>query len=460
VGSVLRRVLIANRGEIAVRVVRACRALGLESVVVVSEADRESMAARTADRSVCIGPAPAGASYLNRDAVLAAALGTGCDAVHPGYGFLSENPDFARECVAEGLTFIGPAPSIVAGTGDKAAAREIAQRAGVPILSGSDVTTSVDDAARAANTVGYPVLVKAVAGGGGRGMSIVADEAELRRNLPNAIAEATAAFGDGRVYVEKFIGRARHIEVQVIGDKHGNVCHVGERDCSAQRRHQKVIEESPAPGISDAVRADIHRAAIRFAQAVELDSAGTVEFVYDADTEEFAFLEFNARIQVEHPVSEMVSGIDLVAEQIRVAAGLPLSFTQDDVVATGHAIEARLMAESPERGFAPTPGTVQRWCPPAGHGIRVDSHCFSGSVISPYYDSLIAKIIAHAPTRDAAADKLVAALRELIADGTDTTAGFNQFILQHQDFRAASVTTRWIDQVGADAYRSIREETT
>ncbi|MFC8047221.1 acetyl/propionyl/methylcrotonyl-CoA carboxylase subunit alpha [Nocardia sp. NPDC057353] len=459
VSAVLRRVLIANRGEIAVRVVRACRALGLESVVVTSTADRDGMAARLADRAVCIGPAAATASYLNRAAVLAAALGAGCDAVHPGYGFLSENPEFARECVAEGLTFIGPNPEIVAGTGDKAAARAIAAAAGVPVLSGSDVTSSPDDAATAALRIGFPVLIKAVAGGGGRGMSIVADEAELRRKLPTAIAEATAAFGDGRIYVEKFIGRARHIEVQVIGDKHGAVAHVGERDCSAQRRHQKVIEESPAPGLSDRVRARIHAAAISFAEAIRLDSAGTVEFVYDADTEEFAFLEFNARIQVEHPVSEAVSGIDLVAEQIRVAAGLPLSFSQDQVRSDGHAIEARLMAEAPERDFAPTPGTITRWCPPSGFGVRVDSHCHSGAVISPYYDSLIAKVIAHAPTREAAADKLVAALRELVVEGTETTAGFGEFILRHPAFRTGSMTTRWIDRVGAEEYRALHEET-
>ena len=459
VGALIERVLIANRGEIAVRVVKACRALGLETVVVTSAADRDGLAAVLADRAICIGGPSASASYLNADAVLSAALGTGCDAVHPGYGFLSENPEFARRCVAEGLRFIGPKPKIVAGTGDKAVAREIARNAGVPVLSGSDVTDSPDAAVAAAGQIGYPVLIKAVAGGGGRGMSVVADEAELRRRLPTAIAEATAAFGDGRIYVEKFIARARHIEVQVIGDKHGSVVHVGERDCSAQRRHQKVIEESPAPGLSTRTRGEIHRAALRFAEAIELDSAGTVEFVYDADTAEFAFLEFNARIQVEHPVSEMVSGIDLVAEQIRTAAGLPLSFTQDDVVPRGHAIEARVMAESPERGFVPVPGTVTTWQPPSGIGVRVDSHCRAGTVVSPYYDSMIAKVIAHAPTRDEAADRLIAALRELGVHGVPTTVPFDIFLLQHKAFRDFEVTTRWIDQVGAEQYRSTLEET-
>ena len=459
VSALIRRVLIANRGEIAVRVVRACRALGIESVVVTSDVDRAGMAAELADRAVCIGPAAAGLSYLNVDAVLAAALGSGCDAVHPGYGFLSENPDFAQRCVDEGLTFIGPNPQIVAGTGDKAAAREIARAAGVPVLSGSDITTSADDAVAAARDIGYPVLIKAVAGGGGRGMSVVSDEDDLRRRIPTAIAEATAAFGDGRIYVERFIGRARHIEVQVIGDKHGTVVHVGERDCSAQRRHQKVIEESPAPDLSARARDEIHTAAVRFARAIELDSAGTVEFVYDADTEQFAFLEFNARIQVEHPVSELVSGTDLVAEQIRVAAGLPLSFTQDDIAITGHAVEARVMAESPERGFIPTPGTVTTWQPPSGFGIRVDSHCRAGTVISPYYDSMIAKVIAYAPTRERAIDKLDAALAELTVEGVTTTVEFSRYLLNSSIFRDGKVTTRWIDQVGADAFGNTREET-
>lgn len=459
VGAILRRVLIANRGEIAVRVIRACRSLGLETVVVTSDADRDGLAAQLADRAVCIGGASASASYLNVDAVLAAAIGTGCDAVHPGYGFLSENPEFARRCGDEGLVFIGPDAQIVAGTGDKAAARAIAQDAGVPTLVGSDITDSPDAAVAAATRIGYPALIKAVAGGGGRGMSVVADEAELRRRLPTAIGEATAAFGDGRIYVEKFIARARHIEVQVIGDKHGSVVHVGERDCSAQRRHQKVIEESPAPGLAEHQRAAIHEAALKFSKAIELDSAGTVEFVYDADTGDFAFLEFNARIQVEHPVSEMVSGIDLVAEQIRVAAGLPLSFRQDDVRASGHAIEARVMAESPERGFIPMPGTVTTWQPPSGMGIRVDSHCRPGTVISPYYDSMIAKVIAHAPTRDEAADKLTAALTEIGVEGVETTIAFSRYLLQHRAFRDGDVTTRWIDQVGADDYRNKLEET-
>ncbi|WP_066913094.1 acetyl-CoA carboxylase biotin carboxylase subunit [Millisia brevis] len=459
VAAILRRVLIANRGEIAVRVVRACRALGIESVVAFSEADRDTMAVQAADRAVCIGPAPASSSYLNQDAVLAAALGTGCDGIHPGYGFLSENPVFAARCVEEGLTFIGPHPTIVGGTGDKARAREIARAAGVPVLTGSNITDSADAAAAAADRIGYPVVIKAVAGGGGRGMSVVRDADELRRRLPTAIAEATAAFGDGRIYLERFIDRARHIEVQVIGDRFGSVVHVGERDCSAQRRHQKVVEESPAPGLSEATRNRIHDAAVRYATAIDLDSAGTVEFVHDAATDDFAFLEFNARIQVEHPVSEMVSGIDLVAEQIRVAAGLPLSFRQQDVLLTGHAIEARVMAESPERDFAPAPGTVTSWQPPSGIGIRVDSHCRSGTVISPFYDSMIAKVIAHAPTRELAIDRLLAALRELGVTGVATTVGFTRFLLQERTFRDGRMTTRWIDRVGAEAYRTTSEET-
>ncbi|MCV7191112.1 acetyl-CoA carboxylase biotin carboxylase subunit [Mycolicibacterium thermoresistibile] len=460
VAARIRRVLVANRGEIALRVVRAARAIGLETVVVTSDADRDQLAAQLADRAVCIGGASAATSYLNIDAVLAAAVGTGCDAVHPGYGFLSENPEFARRCEEEGLIFIGPDPRIVAATGDKAAARDIAANAGVPVLTGSSITESPEAAVAAAGEVGFPVLIKAVAGGGGRGMSVVADEAELRRRLPTAIAEATAAFGDGRIYLERFIARARHIEVQVIGDKHGSVVHVGERDCSAQRRHQKVLEEGPAPGLSDTTRAGIHAAAVRFAQAIQLDSAGTVEFIYDSDTGEFAFLEFNARIQVEHPVSEMISGIDLVAEQIRVAAGLPLSFGQNDVQLSGHAIEARIMAESPERGFAPAPGTVTVWQPPSGIGIRVDSHCRPGTVISPYYDSMIAKVIAHAPTRDQAIDRLLAALTELRVEGVSTTIPFNRFLLQGRQFRDGRMTTRWIDDEGIDEFRQNFKEAT
>ncbi|GEL23479.1 acetyl-CoA carboxylase biotin carboxylase subunit [Pseudonocardia sulfidoxydans NBRC 16205] len=479
----LRRVLVANRGEIAVRVVKACRSLGIESVVVTSTVDRDGMAARLADRAVCIGPPSAGQSYLAIPSVLSAALGTGCDAVHPGYGFLSENPEFAAACVNEGLTFVGPRPEAVAQAGDKARARELARTAGIPTLDGSPILETTADAVAAADALGYPVLVKAAAGGGGRGMSVVEDEAQLRSRFVAAAEEARSAFGDGRVYLERFVRNARHIEVQVLGDKHGTVVHVGERDCTLQRRHQKVVEESPAPNIPDDVRRDIRRSGVAFARALELDSAGTVEFIYDADSSDetgpagsseetgpagssdetgpagrqpYAFLEFNARIQVEHPVSELVSGIDLVAAQLRVAGGAPLGFTQDDVEVTGHAVEVRITTEDPARGFVPHPGTVSVWEPPTGEGIRVDSHCEPGYVVTPYYDSLLAKIIAFGPDRDTAIDRMLAALDALRVEGVPTTREFCRAALDHPDFRAGRVTTNWIAEHGLPHYLETR----
>jgi acetyl-CoA carboxylase biotin carboxylase subunit len=448
----LHRVLVANRGEIAVRVIRACQQAGLETVVVTSTADRETLPARLADRAVCIGPPPAPQSYLAVNSVLSAALGTGCDAIHPGYGFLSESPAFAAACVEAGLTFIGPSPDVVAQAGDKARARELARRAGLPTLDGSPVLDDVRAAIDAAGQLGYPVLIKAAAGGGGRGMSVIEDEPTLRVRWPAAGAEAAAAFGDGRLYLERFIRVARHIEVQVLGDSHGAVVHLGERDCTLQRRHQKVVEESPAPSLPEVTRTAIRNSGVVFAQALNLDSAGTVEFIYDADTQDYAFLEFNARIQVEHPVTELVTGVDLVAQQLRSAAGEPLDLTQDRITLTGHAIEARVTAEDPARGFAPSPGTVNEWVPPDGPGIRVDTSCEPGYVVSPYYDSLLAKIIAHGPDRDTAADRLSAALGQLQVTGLPTSAGFVRAAVDHPDFRAARVSTDWIAARGLPDY--------
>jgi acetyl-CoA carboxylase, biotin carboxylase subunit len=466
----IRRVFVANRGEIAVRIVRTCRELGVGTVVATSTADRGGLAARLADRAICVGPPSAGSSYLHVPSLLSAALGTGCDAVHPGYGFLSENPAFARAVVDEGLIFVGPRPEAVAGAGDKAEARALARSAGIPVLEGSPILDGPDDAARAAADLGYPVLLKASAGGGGRGMSVVDDEAELRARWPAATEEARAAFGDGRLFVERFVRRARHLEVQVLGDRHGAVVHLGERDCTLQRRHQKVVEESPAPGLPEEVRERLHRDGVAFARALGLDSAGTVEFIYDVDRGDHAFLEFNARIQVEHPVTEMVTGVDLVAEQLRAAAGEPLALRQADLGPRGHAIEVRITTEDPARDFAPSPGTVTVWEPPAGEGIRVDSHCEPGLVVTPFYDSLLAKIVAHGPDRDTAADRLVAALRALRVDGVPTTADFARTTLDHPDFRAAAVTTDWIarrgladhlgaDHLGADHLRTAQETT-
>jgi acetyl-CoA carboxylase biotin carboxylase subunit len=445
-------VLVANRGEIAVRVIRACRELDLQTVLVTSTVDRDGLPARLADRAVCIGPPPAAQSYLAINSVLSAALGTGCDAVHPGYGFLSENPDFAAACVDAGLTFVGPHPAAVAQAGDKARARELARSAGIPVLAGSPILDDLPAATAAASRLGYPVLIKAAAGGGGRGMSVIEDGAALQARWAGAGAEAHAAFGDGRLYLERYVRHARHIEVQVLGDKHGTVIHLGERDCTLQRRHQKVVEESPAPNLPEPARAAIRASGVAFAQALGLDSAGTVEFIYDTDRGEYAFLEFNARIQVEHPVTELVTGIDLVARQLQSAAGELLDLTQDDVTLTGHAIEARVTAEDPARGFAPAPGTVTAWVPPDGAGVRVDSSCEPGYVITPYYDSLLAKVVAHGPDRQAAADRLSAALGRLQVTGVPTSAGFVRAAIDHPDFRAARVSTDWIAARGLPDY--------
>ena len=347
---------------------------------------------------------------------------------------------------------MGPRPDAVAQAGDKARARELARGAGIPTLDGSPILETVTAAAAAAAELGYPVLVKAAAGGGGRGMSVVENESELRTRFPAAAEEARSAFGDGRVYIERFVRNARHIEVQVLGDKHGSVVHVGERDCTLQRRHQKVVEESPAPNLSEQVRQDIRRSGVAFAEALGLDSAGTVEFIYDADRETYAFLEFNARIQVEHPVSELVSGIDLVAAQLRVAGGEPLGFTQADISLSGHAVEVRITTEDPVRGFLPKPGTVTVWEAPTGEGIRVDSHCEPGYVVTPFYDSLLAKIVAFGPDRDTAIARMLTALDELQVGGVPTTREFCRAALDHPDFRAGRVTTNWIATRGLPDY--------
>ena len=440
------RVLIANRGEIAVRVIRACQSLGIGTVAAVSDADRNSMAARIADRTVCIGPAKATQSYLKPEALVMAALGTGCRAVHPGYGFLSERSSFSRMCREAGLTFIGPSPEAIDAMGNKITAVRIAQQAGVPRVPGSDRLESADHALRIAREIGYPVLLKAAAGGGGRGMRVVRSEAEMAAAMGSASAESGAAFGDATLYLEKFIERARHIEIQVLGDAHGNVVHLGERDCSTQRRHQKLIEEAPSPVIDDDIRRQLGEAAVGLARRVNYHGAGTVEFVFDAQTRRFYFLEMNTRIQVEHPVTEMVSGRDLVVEQIRIAAGRPISFTQDEVRLQGHAIECRINAEDAQRSFAPAPGTLTRWSPAEGEGIRVDSHCYPGYSVPPFYDSLLGKLIVHAKDRQEAVEKMVGALRAFDVAGVPTTIPFHLEVLQHQDFRSALVTTRWVEE--------------
>ncbi len=444
--AVFKRVLIANRGEIAVRVIRACRALGIETVAAVSAADRDSMAARLADRAVCIGPARSTESYLRGETLVTAAAGTDCDAIHPGYGFLAESAAFSRQCKTAGLTFIGPSPEAIEAMGNKISAVRIAQAAGVPRVPGSGRLDSVAEASRLAREIGYPVLLKAAAGGGGRGMRIVRSEAEMAQAMASAAAEAGAAFGDPALYLEKFIERARHIEIQVLGDRHGNVVHLGERDCSTQRRHQKLIEEAPSPVIDDDLRRRLGAAAVELASHVGYEGAGTVEFVFDAQTRQFYFLEMNTRIQVEHPVTEMISGRDLVIEQIRIAAGEPLSFGQNEIDLQGHAIECRINAEDAGRNFAPSPGTLRVWSPAQGPGIRVDSHCYAGYRIPPFYDSLLGKLIVHADSRAQAIARMKRALSDFRVEGVPTTIAFHLGVLGHRDFLDANVTTRWVEE--------------
>ena len=439
------RILVANRGEIAVRVVRACQKLGVESVVAVSEADRNSLAARMATRAVCIGPAPSRDSYLRPEILVMAAKGTGSQAVHPGYGFLSERAAFSKLCADNGIVFIGPTPGVIEAMGDKLSAVRLAVEAGVPRVPGSGLIASAAAGRAFVAVHGLPAIVKASAGGGGRGMRVVRSDGELDDALASAAAEAKAAFGDGSLYMEKYVERARHIEVQVLGDTHGNIVHLGERDCSTQRRHQKLIEEAPSPALDEALRADLAEAAIRLARKVSYAGAGTIEFVFDEDTRSWYFLEMNTRIQVEHPVTEMVTGRDLVAEQILVAAGNRLSFRQAEISTTGHSIECRINAEDWTRNFAPAPGRITVWEPPRMAGVRVDSHCYPGYVVPPFYDSLLAKLIVHGRTRQDAIATMVKALQSFRVEGVATTIPFHLAVLADSDFTSHRVTTRWVE---------------
>lgn len=442
----IKRLYVANRGEIAVRVIEACRKLGIYTVVGVSSADRQSLAATMADRAVCIGPPPASESYLRMNAVAAAAKETGCDAVHPGYGFLAENAQFQRLCTGQGLKFVGPPAAAIESLGDKIRARRIATELGVPVVPGQDDARSAQTATEFGQRAGYPFLFKASAGGGGRGMRIVRAPHEVTDAFDSATAEARASFGNPQLYIERYVERARHVEIQVIADVHGNVVHLGERDCSIQRRHQKLIEESPSPVVDDTLRNRMADAAIRLARHVGYTGAGTVEFLVDLESKQFYFLEVNTRIQVEHPVTEMVTGVDLVAEQIRVADGMPLSISQTGWRPTGHAIECRINAEQVEQDFRPSPGLITQWQPPAGSGIRVDTHCYSGYPVPPYYDSLMAKLIVHGGDRAAAISAMTRALGAFHVAGVHTTIPFHQQVLKHADFLTANVTTRWVEQ--------------
>jgi acetyl-CoA carboxylase biotin carboxylase subunit len=445
-----RKVLIANRGEIALRVLRACHDLGVRAVVAYSDADRDSLPVRLADEAVCIGPAPAAKSYNNIPAVVSAALLTGCDAVHPGYGFLAENAYLAEVCEQVGVAFIGPGPRIIEAMGNKSEARRTMAAAGVPLVPGTDgPVATLGEARRAATGIGYPVLVKAVAGGGGRGMRVARDDADLIRQLPVAQAEAQAAFGNSEVYLERYLARPRHVEVQVLADAHGAVLAVGERDCSVQRRHQKLIEEAPAPRLPVAVRDALFAAAVAGARAVGYVNAGTLEFLLDEDGR-FYFMEMNTRIQVEHPVTEMVTGIDLVAWQIRIAGGQPLTVTQEECVAVGHAIEARITAEDAEADFSPGVGKIEAWIAPGGPGVRVDSHLYTGYLVPPYYDSLLAKIVAWGRDRDEAAARLERALTETVVAGVPQTARFLRRVVASEPFRRAEVHTGFLTEHAAD----------
>jgi acetyl-CoA carboxylase, biotin carboxylase subunit len=442
----ISRVLVANRGEIAIRVIKACRALGIESVAAVSEADRNSLPARFADRAVCIGPARSSESYLKIPSLISAALGTGADALHPGYGFLAESAELAEACEKHNLKFIGPRPENIRQMGNKLYARAIVGEYRVPVVPGSKKVKSLQEASAIAQEIGFPVLFKAAAGGGGRGIKIVNDPGGLKAAFETAAAEARAAFGDQTLYLERYIPNARHIEVQVLGDRFGNVIHAGERDCSLQRRYQKVIEEAPAPRLPESLREEIRQAGATIAREMRYENAGTVEFIVDQDQEKFFFLEMNTRIQVEHPVTEMITGLDLVQEQIRIADGQPLSISQSDVRFTGHAIECRITAESPRLGFRPCPGSIATWEPPAGAEIRVDSHCFAGYVVPPFYDSLLAKLITRGENRAAAVSRMLGALDEFAIGGIDTIIPFLRFLMRQPDYAEGKVNTRWLER--------------
>lgn len=441
----IRRILIANRGEIAVRIQRACRELGIEVVQVYSEADRNSMAVQLADHAVCIGPARSSDSYLRADYVVEAAKALRADAIHPGYGFLSENAAFAHLCERERIIFIGPPGDVIATMGDKASARAMAMAAGVPVTPGSNGTVASANAAlQVAAQLGYPVILKAVAGGGGRGMRIVEREPDLAAHFEAAVREAKAAFGDGAMYVEKYLTGIRHVEIQILSDGE-IVLHLGERDCSSQRRNQKLVEESPSPGLSLAMRSAMGEAAVRLCRHVGYRSAGTIECILDPANDLFYFMEMNTRVQVEHPVTECVTGIDIVKEQIRIAQGERLSLRQEDVRLHGHSIECRINAEDPERGFAPCPGTLRKVHFPGGPGVRVDSHVYAGYVVPPNYDSLIAKLITWGRDREEALARMQRALSELRVEGVKTTASFLANLLASDTFRRGAVHTRFVE---------------
>ncbi|AMY04704.1 acetyl-CoA carboxylase biotin carboxylase subunit [Staphylococcus condimenti] len=443
----MKKVLIANRGEIAVRIIRACKDLGLHTVAIYSEGDKDALHTQMADEAYCVGPTQSKDSYLNIPNILSIATSTGCDAVHPGYGFLSENGDFAELCEACQLKFIGPSYESIQKMGIKDVAKEEMISANVPVVPGSDgLVESIEDAKKTAEEIGYPVIIKATAGGGGKGIRVARDEKELENGYKMTQQEAETAFGNGGLYLEKFIENFRHIEFQIIGDQYGNVIQLGERDCTIQRRMQKLVEEAPSPILTAEKRAEMGAASIRAAKAVNYENAGTIEYIYDLDTDDFYFMEMNTRIQVEHPVTEMVTGVDLVKLQLLVAMGEPLPFTQDDITINGHAMEFRINAENPYKNFMPSPGNITQYLAPGGYGVRVESACYTNYTIPPYYDSMVAKLIVHEPTRKEAIMAGMRALSEYLVLGIDTTIPFHIRLLQNDVFRGGEYSTKFLEQ--------------
>ncbi|MCH1639437.1 acetyl-CoA carboxylase biotin carboxylase subunit [Paenibacillus timonensis] len=440
------KVLIANRGEIAVRIIRACRELGISTVAVYSEADKDSLHVRLADEAYCIGPTLSKDSYLNLTNLMSVATLTECDAIHPGYGFLAENADFAEICGSCNITFIGPSPEAITRMGDKAMAKQTMKEAKVPVIPGSDgLIEDLDEAVMVARDIGYPVIIKATAGGGGKGIRIADDEESLIKQITTAQQEAQKAFGNAGVYLEKYLTGMKHVEIQIIADKHGNAVYLGERDCSVQRRRQKLVEEAPCPVLSPEKRREMGEAAVRAAQAVNYSGAGTLEFLLGQDGQ-FYFMEMNTRIQVEHPVTEMVTGVDLIQEMISVAEGNPLSFTQEDIKLNGWSIECRINAEDPSRNFMPSPGKIGFYLPPGGPGVRVDSGAYPGYTISPHYDSMIAKLIVWGPTREEAIAKMKRALSEFAIEGIHTTIPFHQKLLEHPTFIKGDFDIKFLEE--------------
>ena len=442
----VEKVLIANRGEIALRIVRSCRELGIATVAVFSTIDKKALHVQLADEAVCVGDSLSNKSYLNIPNILAAATSRGVDAIHPGYGFLAENDKFAEMCNDHGIVFIGPSPKAIRSMGDKSTAKETMDRVGVPTVPGSKgLLSNVDEAYNLAEEIGYPVIIKATAGGGGRGMRLVENKGNLEKMFKAAQGEAEAAFGNDGLYMEKFIKKPRHVEIQILADRAGNVVHLGERDCSVQRRHQKLLEESPSPAINSDLRKKMGNAAIAAAKSIGYEGAGTVEFLVD-DNNNFYFMEMNTRIQVEHPVTEMVTGVDLIAEQIKIASGENLEFNQDDVQLNGHAIECRINAEDPSHNFRPSPGKITGWLPPGGPGVRVDSHVYTGYEIPPFYDSLIGKLIVWGKDRNTAIKRMNRALNECAVTGIPTTINFHLTLLNKKKFREGKIHTKYVEE--------------